>query len=143
MHIAFLLTMLAPATAFSLKLLTARCEMRRHSLNVKHLVPKSVTLRLGIRHVREIARRKDQVIKDRQGIVEYSALPCLLWICNLPNATARKYTIRLQQAIMISRIRSPDRILVVSAALLHVKQHVHIHITSCLISYYEYYTLFC
>lgn len=125
---AFPLTVLAPATAFSL--LTGRCEMRRHSLSVKHLDPKSVTLRLGIRHVREIARRvgKDrQVIKDRQGIVEYSALPSLSWICNLPNATARKYTIRLQQAVMISRIRFPERILVVSAVhySVYVEQRVY------------------
>jgi len=76
-----------------------------------------------------------RVIKDRQGIVEYSALPCLSWMRNLLNATARKYTIRLQQAVMISRVCSLGRILVVSVALLNAKQPYKV--TPSLTSYYN------
>lgn len=56
-----------------LQLLTARHGIRQHSPNVKHLDPKSI--KADVRYVREIVRRvgKDRwVIKDRQGIVEYS-----------------------------------------------------------------------
>lgn len=100
------------------------CEtwnIRRYSPNVKHLDPKSI--KADVRYVREIVRRvgKDRwVIKDRQGIVEYSVLPCLWWMRNLPNVTARKYTMPLQQTVMISRVCSLERILVVSVALLGV-----------------------